>query len=237
MTPFRIFIGYDPLESVAYHTLCHSILRQASIPVTITPINLKNLPFYNRARDPKQSNEFSFTRFLVPYLSDYQGWSLFMDCDMMLRCDIAELLEQCDDRYAVKVVKHDYEPHDKTKYLGTVQYSYPRKNWSSVVLWNCAHPDNRMVNPHYVNTAPALDLHRFTWLRDQEIGELPVEWNWLAGEYNPEHFDLDNIKNVHWTVGGPWFTEYQSMPFAGEWFRERDLMSRVVQRDELEESA
>lgn len=237
MKPLRIFIGYDPVEAAAYHTLCHSILSRASIPVAITPINLQNLPMYQRKRDPKQSNEFSFSRFLVPYLCEYEGFALFLDCDQMLRCDVAELLEEFDDRYAVKVVKHDYEPHDNIKYLGTVQYKYPRKNWSSVVLWNCGHESNRKINPHYVNTAPALDLHRFTHLKDSEIGELPIGWNWLVGEYSLEGVDLKTIKNVHWTVGGPYFKEYEHADFADEWFIERKLMNRIVQRQELTDKA
>ena len=237
MKPLRIFIGYDPVEAVAYHTLCHSILSQASIPVSITPINLQNLPMYTRKRDPKQSNEFSFSRFLVPELCGFDGWALFLDCDQMLRCDVAELLEEMDNRYAVKVVKHDYEPRDDIKYLGTVQYKYPRKNWSSVVLWNCGHEANRKLKAHYVNTAPALDLHRFTHLKDSEIGELDVGWNWLVGEYSLEGVDLERIKNVHWTVGGAYFDEFKDTDFADEWFAMREKMTHVTQRSELTDKA
>ena len=238
MTPFRIFIGYDPVEAVAYHTLCHSILSQSSVPVSITPINIRNLTdIYTRPRDPKQSNEFSFSRFLVPYLCEYEGWALFMDCDMMLRCDIKELLDYRDDRYAVKVVQHDYEPNDQIKYLNTKQYPYPRKNWSSVVLWNCAHPSNRTLNVHKVNTLSGLDLHRFTWLKDNEIGELPVTGNWLVGEYalgdEEGQIQEKDVKNVHWTVGGPYFHEYQHVDFAEEWFDMKHQMTKCLQRTEV----
>jgi hypothetical protein len=227
----RVFIGFDPVESVAWHTFAHSILRQSSRPVALVPVNVRNFGgIFTRERDTKQSNEFSFTRFLVPYLSDYQGLSVFFDCDMLLRCDIAELfsLAEQDPDKAVHVVKHDYEPRDDIKYLDTVQYRYPRKNWSSVVVWNCAHPANRVVTPEYVNTQTGLTLHRFQWLKDEEIGELDVRWNWLVGEYDDPPAD---VRNVHWTVGGPYFDEYRKAHFANEWFDEHSRMDHVQQRD------
>jgi hypothetical protein len=227
----KIFIGYDSVESTAWHTFAHSILRQSSRPVAIVPINIANLKeIYRRERDPKQSNDFSFTRFLVPYLCDYKGFGVFFDCDMMLRCDISEILDvtNTDPGKAVYVVKHDYLPRDDIKYLNTVQYRYPRKNWSSVVVWNCEHPSNKVVTPLYVNTASGMDLHRFTWLQDDQIGELDVRWNWLVGEYDEPPFD---VKNVHWTVGGPYFQEFRDADFAEEWRTENQLMNYCLQRD------
>jgi len=230
----RIFIGYDPVEAVSYHTLCHSILSQSSVPVSITPINLYNLGhIHKRARDSKQSNEFSFSRFLVPYLCGYEGPALFMDCDMMLRCDIKELFDLADSRYAVQVVKHEYTPSEKVKYLGAVQYEYPRKNWSSVVLWNCGHPSNRTVRPHWVNTATGLELHRFTWLKDAEIGELDAGWNFLVSEYSLEHFAKDRVKNVHWTNYCPWLRDFEHVDFSDEWFEMKAMMVKAVQNDEV----
>ncbi len=226
----KIFIGYDPVESVSWHTLTHSILRRSSRPVAFIPINLNNLKgIYKRERDPKQSNEFSFSRFLVPYLSNYEGLAVFLDCDMMLRTDIADLFDVIDSESdkALYVVKHDYEPRDNVKYLNTIQYQYPRKNWSSVVLWNCAHPSNKIVTPDYVNNESPMVLHRFSWLDDDEIGNLDLKWNWLVGEYlNPP----DDVKNVHWTIGGPYFDEYKSTDFASEWFSERESMNFCMQR-------
>ncbi len=226
----RVFIGYDPLESVAWHTMTASIYRRSSQPVALVPVNLSNLKeIYKRPRDPKQSNEFSFTRFLVPHLAGYDGYALFFDCDMMLRVDIAEIFNVMKEQpgKAVYVVKHTYEPRDDVKYLNTVQYKYPRKNWSSVVLWDCSHPKNKLVTPDYVNTTEALNLHRFTWLNDDEIGELDVRWNWLVGEYDdPPH----DVKNVHWTVGGPYFNEFKNSDFAEEWFEEKDEMTYCMQR-------
>lgn len=226
----KVFIGFDPVESVAWHTMAHSIFTRSSRPVAIIPINLTNLKsIYTRPRDPKQSNEFSFTRFLVPYLCNYKGYGIFFDCDMMLRVDIHTIFDVFNTQpgKAVYVVKHDYKPRDQIKYLNTVQYTYPRKNWSSVVLWNCEHPSNQKVTPDFVNSSPPLDLHRFTWLADDEIGSLDFKWNWLVGEYDNPPLD---VKNVHWTVGGPYFEEYKNSDFAEEWFSERDKMVYCMQR-------
>jgi len=227
----KVFIGYDPIESVAWHTLVASIYRQSSRPVAIVPINLKNLGgIFNRPRESKQSNEFSFSRFLVPYLCNYEGQGIFFDCDQMLRTDIAEIFTVLNEQpgKAVYVVKHTYEPRNDVKYLNNVQYKYPRKNWSSVVLWNCEHIKNKVVTPEFVNSAEALELHRFTWLEDNEIGELDVKWNWLVGEYD---YPPKDVKNVHWTIGGSYFQEYKNTDFASEWFEERDGMTFCMQKD------
>ena len=225
----KVFLGFDPLESVAWHTMAHSILRQSSQPVAIVPVNIRNFTgFFLRERDSKQSNEFSFSRFLVPYLSDFKGYGIFFDCDMMLRCDIAEIFKSIerDPGKAVYVVKHDYLPRNAIKFLDTVQYSYPRKNWSSVVVWNCAHPAHDSLTPEFIQTATGMQLHRFTWLKDDQIGELDVRWNWLVGEYDLPPAD---VKNVHWTVGGPYFGEYRNADFADEWFQESARMNFCAQ--------
>ena len=223
----QVFIGYDPREAVAYHTLAHSILRRSSIPVTIAPVmqsQLKSL--YTRGRGPTESTEFSLTRFLVPALSQYRGWSLFMDCDMLCRADIAELAsytERAADK-AVLVCKHDYTPHPSRKFLNQVQTVYPRKNWSSVMLFNNARC--AALTADYVNSASGLDLQRFVWIDDTKIGELPLEWNWLVTEYksNPD------AKIVHFTRGGPYFDEYRSCDYAEEWFEENRLMGYAQNR-------
>jgi len=227
----KVFIGFDQVESVAWHTMAHSIFTRSSRPVALIPVNLTNLKkIYTRERDPKQSNEFSFTRFLVPYLNDYDGFAIFFDCDMMLRTDINEIFDAVtkDPGRAVYVVKHDYEPKNEIKFLNTVQYKYPRKNWSSVILWNCGHPSNKSVTPEFINSASAMELHRFLWLKDDEIGELDVRWNWLVGEYTSPPND---VKNVHWTVGGPYFEEYRDVDFSEEWFEESKKMTNCLQRD------
>jgi hypothetical protein len=227
----KVFIGYDPVESTAWHTMAHSILDRSSTPVALIPVNVKNLHgIYSRPRDQKQSNEFSFSRFLVPFLCNYQGYAIFFDCDMLLKVDINKIFDEINRQpgKALYVVKHDYEPKNDIKYLNAIQYKYPRKNWSSVVLWDCSHPANNIVTPEFVNTSSALDLHRFTWLRDEDIGELDVKWNWLVGEYNNPPED---ICNIHWTIGGPYFNEYKNAEFASDWFEENNRMNFCLQKD------
>jgi lipopolysaccharide biosynthesis glycosyltransferase len=159
----KLFIGFDQVEAVAYHTMVQSIIDTCSMPVSITPIKMSMLPEYTRERDPKQSNEFSFTRFLVPHLCNYEGFGIFMDCDMLIRSDLKELWELRDPTKSIQVVKHDYTPKNQTKFLGATQYVYPRKNWSSVMLFNCAHPHCKRLSPKYVNTTEAMNLHRMYW--------------------------------------------------------------------------
>ena len=216
----RVFIGYDSRETVAYGVLAHSINRHARAPVTIAPVMLDHLQgVFRRERNPLQSTEFSFSRFLVPWMCDYQGWAIFMDCDMLMRTDVKQLWDLRDDRYAVQVVKHMHVPKEETKFLGAVQTKYEKKNWSSVMLMNCAKC--RMLTPEYVNTASGLELHQFKWLgNDDLIGALPSGWNHLV-EYDPHR---DDAHLLHFTIGGPWFKEYERSQYAGEWFAERDRM-------------
>ncbi len=209
----KIFIGYDPKEDIAYKTLVKSIEDKTTIPFQIIPLNIRDLDMFDRY-DERQSNEFSFTRFLVPYLSNYEGISIYMDCDMMIREDLGEVLNNLEYK-PVYVVKHDYTSKYDTKFLGMKQYNYPRKNWSSFVIWNCGHPSNKIVTPELVNTAEAKVLHRFLFLQDDEIGSLDIKWNWLVGEYDNPPAD---VKNVHWTIGGPWFNDFKDSDFAQEWF-------------------
>ena len=219
--PLNVFIGFDSKEIAAYHVLCQSILERCSVPVRFTPINVNNLGgVYRRARNAISSTEFSFSRFLTPYLSGYEGWSLFMDCDMIARADFAELFALADDRYAVMVCKHDYTPVSDIKFAGAVQTKYEKKNWSSVVLFNNARC--RALTPDFVNTATGLELHQFKWLAsDDEIGGLPLEWNWLVGEYdyNPD------AKVAHYTLGGPYFPAYANVEYGDEW---RDIFARAT---------
>lgn len=222
----RIFIGFDSKEVVAYHVLVQSIIEKSSIPVEFSPIVLNNLGgLFTRERNPLQSTEFSFSRFLTPYLSGYQGWSIFMDCDMLMRADIAELWALRDDRYAAMCVKHDYQPKIETKFLGQTQTKYEKKNWSSFILFNNAKC--RALTPDYVNTATGLQLHQFKWLENDDlIGELPVTWNYLVNEYDYR----EDAKNVHFTDGGPYFEEYKNDDYAEEWFATRDRLLFVQQR-------
>ena len=224
----RIFIGFDPRETVAYHVLSHSIVARASRPVSIAPLALGQLGHvFTRERNSLQSTDFAFTRFLVPYLCDYEGWAIFMDCDMLLLDDIAKLWDLRDERYAVQVVKHDYSPSTKTKFLNQPQTVYEKKNWSSVMLINCAKC--KALTPDYVNTASGLELHRFHWLENEGlIGDIPPRWNFLVAEYAPA--PPKDISNLHYTLGGPYFADYTTCDYADLWFAARDAMLSVKEK-------
>jgi len=222
----KVFIGYDPRETVAFSVLAHSIHARASVPVSITPLVLSELSgILTRERHPLQSTDFSFSRFLTPFLSDYAGWSIFTDCDMLVRDDIARLYALRDERYAVMVVKHEHVPKESTKFLGQPQTPYQKKNWSSVMLFNNARC--RALTLEYVNAASGLELHQFKWLADDDlIGQIPARWNHLVGysERNPD------AALVHFTLGGPYFDEFRDCEFAQEWRDELQAMLRVDQR-------
>ena len=218
----KVFIGFDSKETVAYHVLSNSILRHARFPVSITPLVREHLKvFFTRGRGPLESTDFSISRFLVPYLSGYQGYSVFMDCDMLMRGDIKELWKYVDDTETpLWVCQHDYRPKTEFKMAGQVQTTYPRKNWSSFMVFNNSRC--RALSPDYVNNASGLDLHRFNWLKEgEEIGALPLEWNWLVGEYPENPF----AKNYHYTLGGPWFASGRHCDHHKEWLEEYYLMT------------
>lgn len=215
----RVFIGFDERETVAAHVLAHSIQRHTTEPVSIAFLAKHQLEAdYWRKRDANQSTDFAYTRFLVPYLCNYQGRAIFMDCDMLCRSDIAELWNTTarSDK-AVHVVKHDYTPKLGVKFLKQPQTVYPRKNWSSLMVFNNPMCDISLMD---VNHGTGLFLHRFEWLDDQDIGGLPVEWNHLVGEYEPN----PDAKLVHFTRGGPYFKEYEHCEFSDEWFAEFERM-------------
>lgn len=210
----KLYVGYDPRESAVFHVFCQSVMDHTSRPISITPLHQKQLGI-----DGQQdgTNAFIYSRYLVPYLEGYQGWAAFVDGDMVCRADLVELFDLCDASKAVMVVKHNYKTRHPRKYLGTPLESdnvdYPRKNWSSVILWNCGHPSNRILTKELVEEAGGAFLHRFQWLKDDEIGEIPDEWNHLVGEYdyNPE------AKLVHYTLGVPGFTDYMRCQYNLDW--------------------
>lgn len=222
----RIFIGYDSAEAVAFSVLSYSIHATASKPVAVAPVKLSELTgTFRREANSLQSTEFSFSRFLVPWMAGYEGWALFMDCDMLMRDDVAKLWELRDDRYAVQVVKHRHVPKEEVKFLGHAQTKYEKKNWSSVMLMNCAKC--RALTPGYVNTASGLELHQFKWLGDDGlIGEIPRRWNHLVG-YDPPD---PGAALAHFTIGGPWFPEFAASEFADEWRATREAMLSAAGR-------
>jgi len=222
----RVFIGYDAREAVAFSVLAHSIMARASAPVSISPLMLSELRgVFTRERHPLQSTDFAFSRFLTPYLSGFEGWSVFMDCDMLVLDDIANLWKLRDERHAVMVVKHEHQPRETVKFLDQPQTAYPKKNWSSVMLFNNAKC--RALTPEYVNAASGLELHQFKWLPDESlIGELPRAWNHLVGYYHP----TPGVSLVHYTLGGPYFDEYRDCEYAEHWREELASMLACTQR-------
>lgn len=213
-SPLRVFIGWDSKEPAAFAVLADSIIRRATQPVSIVPLSLQSLArIYTRQRGPTESTEFSLTRFLVPFLSGFEGTSIFMDCDMLMQADIGDVLlyPLAEPGKAVYICPHDYIPKAATKFLGQQQTVYPRKNWSSFMVFDNARC--KALTPAYVNSASGLELHRFQWIRDEQIGFIPLEWNWLVGEYAPNA----RAKNLHYTLGGPWFEETFDCDHAELW--------------------
>lgn len=234
--PFKIFIGWDSREDIAYQVAKQTILDTATIPVDIQPLKQKDLRkagLYTREVDKLASTEFTFTRFLLPELCNFKGWALFIDCDFVFKNDIKELFDQRKEQYAIMCAQHDYTPKEGSiKMDGQVQQQYPRKNWSSMMLVNCGHPSNSVVTKDFVNDERKTGayLHRFSWLLDKQIGEISHEWNWLVGWYKePED---GTPKALHYTEGGPWFKEYRNCEYALEWFQGKSSYLE----SELEES-
>ena len=249
--PFRVFVGYDPKEHEAYEVCRRSLIRHATVPLDVRPIrqpDLRASGLYWRTRGHMESTEFSFTRFLTPFLAGYRGWALFIDCDFLYLADVAELIASAvpsdaaaAKRLAVVCVKHEYTPLEATKMDGVMQTVYPRKNWSSMVLYNCAHPKNvAALTPDAVSTKTGAFLHRFSWLDDDEIGEVPFVWNFLVGHNKVDPDDpTTKPKALHYTCGGPWFDRYRDCEFADLWIKEAEELraekeKRRAEKERLE---
>ena len=207
-------VGFDQREAVAYHTFTQSVIEKSSIPVSFIPLAINSLKDYKETHTDK-SNDFIYSRFLTPYLCNFNGWAIFADGDMICQADIKELWDLMDESKALQVVKHDYKTKAQKKYLGNVNEDYPKKNWSSLILWNCSHPKHKILTPEFIASQTGKYLHRFSWLDENEIGELPKEWNWLAIEY-PEN---KNAKLIHYTLGTPCFKEYKESDMADIWYQ------------------
>ena len=214
----RLFVGFDADEALAYSVFAHSVQARSSLPVAITPVMRRQLSaVHSRPRDELASTDFAITRFLVPWLCNYEGWAIFADGDMLCRADICELWSLRDERFSIQVVQHAQKEGVSHKFLGRPQTSYPRKNWSSLMIFNNARC--RALTPQYVNRAPGLDLHRFLWLDEaEEIGPLPRQWNHLVGVDAPDAA----AKIAHFTLGMPFFHGYNECEFAKDWRAERD---------------
>ena len=229
-SPFRIYIGWDSREPEAYDVARFSLLRRASIPVEVHPIKVDELiacGVYSRDKDPLASTEFTYSRFFTPMLAGFKGWALFCDCDFLFLQDIAGLAKYAQGPKAVHCVHHDYTPKETTKMDGAVQTSYPRKNWSSLMLFNCEHPSVvKNLTPENINRQTGAYLHRMQWAADNEIGEVPVIWNWLEGWNEKPRTGTPGA--VHFTRGGPWFENWQNVDYGDLWLAERALMERDV---------
>lgn len=238
----RVFIGYDGREPLGYQVALRSLRAQAGEQPQVTALvaaHLRGEGLYWRPEEFRagvrydvisnapMSTEFALTRFLVPALCDFEGWAVFCDCDFLFRADINELFALADPAKAVQVVQHNYAPLDRVKMDNQPQAAYPRKNWSSLILWNCAHPAHRNLSLDDINSVPGLKLHSFWWLADALIGALPEQWNWLVGvsptahltpALSPHEGGEGEVKAVHFTTGTPDMHGHELDDFADEWW-------------------
>lgn len=217
----NIVVGFDQREAIAYHTFTQSIIEKSSLPIFFIPLAVNTLKGYRETHEDR-SNDFIYSRFLTPYLNNFDGWAIFADGDMICQSDIGELWDLRDESKALLVVKHDYVTKANRKYLGNINENYPRKNWSSLILWNCAHPKHSILTPDFIANQSGQFLHRFSWLDDSDIGDLPKEWNWLALEYPINN----SAKIIHYTLGTPCFMDYRNTDMSDIWF---ETYKRVLQ--------
>lgn len=215
----NIVVGFDQREAIAYHTFTQSVIEKSSLPVSFIPLAINTLYEYKETHNDR-SNDFVYSRFLTPFLNDFRGWAIFADGDMVCQTDIKKLWDLRDDTKAVLVVKHNYQTKSFKKYLGNINENYPKKNWSSLILWNCEHPKHKILTPEYIAKQTGKYLHRFSWLNDCDIGEIPKEWNWLAIEYpiNSE------AKLIHYTLGTPCFKDFRATDMATEWLETKNRL-------------
>lgn len=232
MKKMTVYMGWDPREKIAYDVARYSILRRSSSPKSVQvlplelnkpaikdiltrPIEFKDGKLWCPISEAPMATEFAISRFCVPFLKN-NGWALFCDCDILCLTDIKEIFDLADEKYAVMVVKHNHNPSETLKMDNQIQTTYSRKNWSSVILWNCGHPSNKKLTLENLNTWPGRDLHAFKWLNDDEIGELPPEWNFLVG-VTPE---IESPKILHYTLGGAWFKDWKINDYDKIWLSE-----------------
>lgn len=219
----NVYVGFDSNEPVATYVCIDSIMQNTNHPINFNILNLNNLKnAFDRPMNEKQSTEFAFSRFLVPYLSNYEGFSVFCDSDFLFLDDISNLLDKIDKNMAVSVVKHDYIPSTSKKFLGQEQTTYPRKNWSSLMVFN-----NKLCNKltlDTVNSESGLYLHRFNWIEDRYIGEIDKRWNYLVDEYKT--INKSEIGALHYTIGGPYFEQYSDCSYSDLWF---DQLKKTIE--------
>ncbi len=207
-----IYIGYEAREHEAWKICDYSIRKFANQPIALKS---ENIDEYARDHGEPQSTDFTFTRFWVPYLEKFSGWSIFVDCDFLFLKDPRTIMAHVDESKAVSVVQHPpYIPHTQVKMDGVSQHKSYRKNWASLIVFNNAHPSNKILTPKYLNDhVPGLDFHHLSWLNDDEIGSIPLEWNCLD-----DYYHLSDPAAIHYTDGGPWFRgQYLNTRYAAAW--------------------
>ena len=225
-----IVVGFDQKESVAYHTFTQSVIEKSTIPTRFMPLSVGSLTKYKEVHEDG-SNDFIYSRFLVPYLMNFKGWAIYADGDMVCLEDIKKLWDLRDNKFAVQVVKHEYKTKVKNKYWGNKNEDYPRKNWSSLILWNCEHLSHKILTPEFIQEQPGSFLHRFSWIKDIEIGSIEKEWNWLAMEYE----EKKDINLIHYTIGTPCFKEYQNSSLSTYWKKSFiNMLDGYYNKDKLE---
>ena len=224
----KIYVGYDSREDIAYQVCRASLGRHSRADLQIYPIKqhtVRELGLYTRPFDGTSTTEFSLTRFLTPYLAACDGWTVFVDCDFLFTDDISRMVSSLDRTKALHVVQHEYRPRVGGKMDNQKQTVYPRKNWSSFMVFNGSHPDVKALTPSVVNAATPAFLHRFSWTSDDAIGALPLGWNFLVGEYEKP---AKVPPAIHYTLGGPWFPNCQHVDYADLWLAERDRLPREI---------
>ena len=214
----KVFIGWDPEHAEAAEVCRHSLLKHATVPLQIEFLKqseLRDLKLYWRADDTMASTEYTYTRYLVPHLMQYSGLALYVDAQFVFLDDVREIFQNLDSKAAVHVVKHNYKPKNTTKLSGKEQAQYSRKNWSSLVLWNCSHPDLKSLTLDQVNTQPASWLHRFEFIPSSTVHSIGIDWNWLVGWYKEP--DDGTPKALNFTEGGPWLPNHRSCEYGAFW--------------------
>ena len=222
---FNVFVGYDSREDIAAKVCVFSISSRSQLPLeNLSFLKSENIKQYTRAKEINQSTDFTYTRFMIPFMENYKGFSVFCDCDFLFQADIKDLISSIDNTKAVSVVKHPaYIPNSTIKMDGIEQHIMKRKNWASLMVFNNAHPSNKVLTPLFVNTVmPGRKLHQFDWLQDDEIGSVPLDWNTLD-----DYYLLDAPKAIHFTDGGPWFADYKNTMYSKKWIAEYDKFTNT----------
>ena len=214
LNKITVVVGFDQREAVAYHTFCQSVIEKSTIPVQFIPLAINTLNFYEE-QHKDGGNKFIYSRFLTPYICEFKGFAVYADGDMICNENIYEIVKLFDPSKAVQLVKHDYKTKRHIKYFGNKNTNYPRKNWSSLVIFNCQHPSNAVLTPQFIQEHDGAYLHRFQWLQDNEIGELDLKWNYLAIEYDP----CSDAKLIHYTLGTPCLKEFKETEMSDVWWK------------------